>query len=71
MVAMWWPLIAVLGVVALAGALLAQMRRRYRAQVRVIRAVRSGAWADPDTWGGSVPKPGDAVVIPEGVEVIL
>jgi len=34
------------------------------------RAVRSGAWSDPGTWGGSLPSSG-RVVIPAGVGVIV
>lgn len=37
---------------------------------RGARAVRSGAWSDAATWGGTVPSAG-AVVIPAGVGVIV
>lgn len=35
-----------------------------------VRAVRSGAWSDAGTWGGTVPASG-AVVVPAGVGVIV
>lgn len=34
-------------------------------------AVRSGAWTDPQTWGGQLPGNGAFVRIPEGVDVII
>jgi hypothetical protein len=32
---------------------------------------KSGAWGDPATWGGTVPAPGDDVVLPSGITVTL
>ena len=32
---------------------------------------KSGAWDDPATWGGTVPAPGDDVVLPAGITVTL
>ena len=34
-------------------------------------AAQSGAWNDPATWGGTVPAPGDDIVIPAGIAVAL
>ncbi|MDB4459082.1 G8 domain-containing protein [bacterium] len=35
------------------------------------RAIKSGNWADPSVWGGTLPYDGARVVVPEGLEILI